>query len=133
MSTSQLRGLRAALVALSLTAVAGVAGAQPVPVRKDSGAAQPPAGQGGMAERQRQMQAMMFEGITLTAAQQKSIDSIRTAFQEKRQAAPREERGALMQQQNDAFRGLLTDEQKKVFDANMEKVRANMPRRPNGR
>jgi Spy/CpxP family protein refolding chaperone len=125
MSTSQLRGLRAALVALSLTAAAGVAGAQPV--RKDS--AQPPAGQ-GPARGGRGMQ-MLLEGITLTAAQQKSVDSLQAAFREKFQAASQEDRRSLMTQQRDAVRGLLTDEQKKVYDANAEKMRN--AQRPNGR
>ena len=129
MRTIQLRGLRAALVALSLTA-AGVAGAQPAqPVQKDP--AQPPAGGPGGGRGGRGMQAL-FEGITLTDAQKKSIDSIQTAFQAKREAAAPEDRRALMQQQRDAVRGLLTEEQKKTYDANFEKMRANM-QRPNGR
>ena len=128
MSNSQLRGLRVALAALTLTAAAGVAGAQPV--RKDSAAAQPPAGQ-GQGRGGRGMQ-MLFEGITLTDAQKKSVDSIQTAFREKFQAAAPEDRRTLMTQQTDAVRALLTDDQKKVYDANVEKRRANM-QRPNGR
>lgn len=127
MRTVQLRGLRAALVAFSLTAAVSAAGAQPV--QKDP--AQPPAG--GMAERQRQMQAMMFEGITLTDAQTKSRDSIQTAYQGKMQAAAREDRMALREEQQKAIRALLTADQQKVYDANLEKMRANRPQRPNGR
>ena len=129
MSKLQLRGLRAALVALSLTA-AGVAGAQPQqPVQKDP--AQPPAGGPGAGRGGRGMQAL-FEGITLTDAQKKSIDSVQTSFREKMQSAAQEDRRGLMTQQRDAVRALLTDDQKKVYDANVEKMRAGM-RRPNGR
>ena len=121
MRTARLRrALRTTLALAAVATVSAVAGAQP-----------PAGGPGGGAGRGN-MQQMLFEGITLTDAQKKSIDSVQTAFREKAQAGAGEDRRALMQQQRDAVRGLLTDDQKKVYDANMEKMRANM-RRPGGR
>ena len=110
------RALRTTLALVAVATVSAVAGAQP-----------PAGGQGGGRGN---MQQMLFEGITLTDAQKKSIDSVQTAARAKVEAG--EDRRAVMQAQRDAVRGLLTDDQKKTYDANMEKMRANM-RRPGGR
>ena len=93
-------------------------------------AAQPP--QGGRGGGQA-MQAMLFEGITLTAAQQTKIDSLRTAFREKAMAeraaggnaggppdsatmAARRERTV---QERTQLRAVLTAEQQATFDKNV--------------
>ena len=83
---------------------------------------------------------MLLEGITLDAAQQAKVDSIRAVFVE-RGAGARRDRSAggdaqarpdsaamtarrqMMQEQQDAVRAVLTPEQQKTFDANVEKVR----------
>ena len=92
------------------------------------------------------MNAMLFEGITLTDAQKATVDSISGAFREKMMALPRPAQGErpdsaqmatrrkLSDDQRAALRGVLTADQQKAFDANIEKMR-NAPRgggRPNG-
>jgi Spy/CpxP family protein refolding chaperone len=96
-------------------------------------------GRGGAAQ-----QAMMFEGITLTEAQTARVDSIRASFRQKMMAMPRPAQGeqpdssamaarrTMTEEQRAAIRGVLTADQAKTFDANVEKMR-NAPRgRPNG-
>ena len=76
--------------------------------------------------RQGRMQAM-FEGITLSASQQASIDSIRADFRSRMGA--RSDRGdrsqmrQAMDQQRTAIRNVLTPDQQRIFDANVEKMR----------
>ena len=130
MSHTLIRGALRATITLSALALVSSAAAAQTPVQKDP--PQPPAGQGRGPGGGRGMQ-MLFEGITLTDAQRKSIDSLQAAFREKAQAAPQEERRNVMMQQRDAVRGLLTDEQKKVYDANVEKMRAGRPGGPGTR
>jgi Spy/CpxP family protein refolding chaperone len=131
MSDTLLRALRAALRAglrasFGLAIVSAAASAQ-----APGGGPGGPGGPGG-GERMRAMQAMMFEGITLSATQQQSVDSLRTAFRERMQAAEPEQRRGLRDEQQKAIRGLLTADQAKQYDANLEKLRANRPARPNG-
>lgn len=93
-------------------------------------------GGGGNPEMQARQRAMMFEGITLTEAQTKQVDSIqaatRTKQQEMMQAAMGGggDRQAMMAQvqemrasEQKAIRELLTKEQQEQFDKNI----ANMP------
>ena len=77
----------------------------------------------------------LLKGITLTAAQQASVDSIQKAFSEKNQPLMEAARGGdadarskMMENrkaQTEAVKALLTDDQKKIFDENV----ANMPQR----
>jgi Spy/CpxP family protein refolding chaperone len=81
------------------------------------------------------MQAMLFEGITLTPAQQTQIDSIRTHYRSQMPAmtpgtppsdADREKAMQLMQASTKAVRGVLTPEQQAVYDKNMAAMRERM-------
>jgi Spy/CpxP family protein refolding chaperone len=95
--------------------------------------AQPPAGGGGGGGNRGT--AMMMEGITLSAAQQAKVDSIVADFRTKQQAMGRPPQGdttgmgarrKLTEDRSAAIKAVLTPEQAKTFDANMEKMRANM-------
>ena len=133
MSNTQLRGARAAIrvavrATLTLSALVAVSAAvaHAQPVTKDP-AGQPPAGAGRGQGGGRGMQAL-FEGITLTEAQQKSVDSLNTAFREKMQAAGQGgDRRAMMEERTKAVKAILTPEQQKTYDANVEKMRASRP------
>ena len=116
-----------AALSLSMTAVAKAQDPQPQ-------------GQGGgRPGRGMNMQALMKD-ITLTDAQKTQIDSIQKKYQGERQGlmeaarnGDQEARGKmreLMTKQTDAIKAVLTDEQKKTFDKNVEEMRANMPQRP---
>ena len=100
-------------------------------------AAQPP--EGGRGVRQ-VMPNMLFEGITLTAAQQTKVDSLRTAFREKAMAeraaggnaggppdsatmAARRER---MTQERNQLRAVLTADQQATFDKNVVAMEERM-------
>ena len=92
-------------------------------------------GQGGRGGRQ--MEALM-QGITLTDAQKTSVDSIGQAFRAQMppmqqgtppDSATRAKRMEVMQKQFAAIRTVLTADQQKVFDKNVEDMRANMGRR----
>ena len=79
---------------------------------------------------------MLMQGITLTAEQQTKVDTINAKYaterrtimqdesldQDTRRAKGRE----LMDKQRDELKALLTDEQKKVFDKNVEEMQARM-------
>ena len=91
-------------------------------------------GQGG--GQGRGMQRVM-EGITLTDTQKASVDSIQQAFRAQMPAmtpgtppdsAARAKRMEVMQKQYAAIRAVLTPDQQKVFDKNLEDMRANMGR-----
>lgn len=99
-------------------------------------------GGGNMQERMAQQRAMMFEGITLDAAQKTKIDSIQTASQKARmelraglpqgtQMTPelREKSQALQADEQKAIKAVLTKEQNEVYDKNMAAMRERM-RRP---
>jgi Spy/CpxP family protein refolding chaperone len=95
--------------------------------------AQEPQQQGG---RRPNMMAMALTGITLSADQQTKIDAIAKKYQEQRQAimaeagtdrdAARAKSRELQMKQIDEVKALLTDDQKKVFDKNVEEARAKM-------
>jgi Spy/CpxP family protein refolding chaperone len=100
-------------------------------------------GGGGGAEMQARQRAMMFEGITLTEAQTKQVDSIqaatRTKQQEMMQAAMGGggDRQAMMAQVQEmrtadqkAIRALLSKEQQEQFDKNIANMPAMGGRRP---
>ena len=93
-------------------------------------------GGGGGQGRGRQME-MLMQGITLTDAQKASVDSIGQAYRAQMppmqqgtppDSATRAKRMEVMQQQFKAVRAVLTPEQQKVFDKNLENMRANMAR-----
>jgi Spy/CpxP family protein refolding chaperone len=79
--------------------------------------------------------AAMFKDITLSDAQKASVDSITKVYQEKSAAIRSEANGDMqaampkMQEnnkaRNEAYKSVLTDDQKKTFDANV----AAMPQR----
>ena len=91
---------------------------------------------GGGQGRGRQME-MLMQGIALSDAQKASVDSIGQVYRAQmppmQQGSPpdsatRAKRMAVMQQQVAAVRAVLTTEQQKVFDKNLEDMRANMGR-----
>ncbi len=135
MSTSFVR--RAAQVATLVALAATAAHAQPV--SKDQPAAgQPPAGGGrGMGGGGARQLQMMMEGITLSPAQQAQVDSITKAYAAKMPAMSQdmsqEDRQKMRQmnmERTAAIKAVLSADQQKTWDANMEKMRANMPQRP---
>lgn len=98
--------------------------------------AQDPQPQGQRQGGGRQM-AMLFHGITLSAEQQAKVDSINAKFMTERRAimqdesldqdARRAKSRELMGKQREEIKALLSDEQKKVFDKNVEDMQARMP------
>jgi Spy/CpxP family protein refolding chaperone len=91
-------------------------------------------GGGGQGGRNRMEQLM--QGITLTDKQKASVDSIAQAYRAQMppmqqgtppDSATRAKRGEVMQKQYAAIRGVLTPDQQKVFDKNVEEMR-NRPR-----
>jgi Spy/CpxP family protein refolding chaperone len=102
--------------------------------------AQPPAGQppAGAPDGRRggRMRAPLFEGITLSAAQQGRVDSIRRAYRERMRAEGderRQSRRALMEERQAALRGVLTADQQRTFDTNTQRMRERMQQRMQGR
>lgn len=129
----KVRMIMVPLVALAVSATAAHAQQQP--------ASPPPAGQGqgggmgrGQGGGQRRMQALM-QGITLTPAQQTTVDSITTAFRAKMPAftpgtppdsATRAQMMQVGQQRDAAIRAVLTPDQQRTWDTNMQTVQAQM-------
>jgi Spy/CpxP family protein refolding chaperone len=74
------------------------------------------------------MMTALFEGITLTDAERKSIDSIRTSYQSQMQQArssgDRSQMRDLMQKQTGDFRNVLTPDQQTTFDKNLATLRS---------
>jgi Spy/CpxP family protein refolding chaperone len=90
---------------------------------------------GGGGGQGRGMQALL-NGITLTDKQKASVDSITQAFRAQMppmqqgtqpDSATRAKMGEVRQKQYAAVRGVLTADQQKVFDKNLEEMR-NRPR-----
>ena len=88
----------------------------------------------------RNQMAMLMKDITLTTDQQTKLDVITKKYQEEMQALMAEaqngdrqgamaKRRELMTKQSDEVKALLTDEQKKTFDRNMEEMRSRMQNR----
>ena len=110
-----------------IVALAGMVALAPAAYAQGGGG-----GQGGG----RGMQ-MVMQGITLTDKQKASVDSIQQSFRGQMPAmtpgtppdsATRAKRMEVMQKQYAAIRGVLTADQQKVFDKNLEDMRANMNR-----
>ena len=84
------------------------------------------------------MAAMLFKDITLSPAQQAKADSIQAKYREQMQALragggdPQEMRAKgreLQEKQRDELKSILTDDQKKTFDKNVEDMRQQMMNR----
>ena len=93
-------------------------------------------GGGGQGRGGRQME-MLMQGITLTDAQKASVDSIGQAFRAQMppmqqgtppDSATRAKMMEVRQKQYAAIRTVLTPDQQKTFDKNVEEMRANMTR-----
>lgn len=86
----------------------------------------------------RNMAAMLFKDITLTPAQQAKADSIQTKYRDQMQALRsgggdqqemRTKGRELQEKQREELKAILTDDQKKVFDKNVEDMRQAMQNR----
>jgi Spy/CpxP family protein refolding chaperone len=93
-------------------------------------------GGGGQGRGGARMMEMLMQGITLTEAQKQQVDSITTKYRAELPAmtpgtppsdADRQKMMDLRQKQNADIRAVLTDEQKKTFDKNIEDMRSRRP------
>lgn len=84
------------------------------------------------------MAAMLLKDITLSPAQQAKVDSINTKYRDQMMALRNEggdretmmqKRRDLMEKERDEIKAVLTDDQKKTFDKNVEDMRQNMQNR----
>lgn len=84
------------------------------------------------------MAAMLLKDITLSPAQQARVDSIDAKYRDQMQTLRNsgddretmmQKRRDLMEKQRDEIKAVLTDDQKKTFDKNVEDMRANMQNR----
>lgn len=132
--------IRMAVAGLALCASATIASAQGTPP-----AGPPPGGQGGPGgpgARGGRGMAMLMEGITLTDAQQAKLDSITAKYRAERQKmmpngmqggppddSMRQKMMEMMEKQNAEIRAILTADQQKLFDANVEKRKQMMQQR----
>jgi Spy/CpxP family protein refolding chaperone len=97
----------------------------------------PPTGMGGPGGGANRRMAALLQGITLTPAQQASIDSISTAFRGRMPAftpgtppdsAARAQRLQLTTERDAAMRSFLTPDQQRVWDTNLQNMPAMAPR-----
>ena len=97
----------------------------------------PPPGMGGPGGGANRRMAALLQGITLTPAQQASIDSINTAFRGRMPAftpgtppdsAARAQRLQLTTERDAAMRSFLTPDQQRVWDTNLQNMPAMAPR-----
>ena len=119
-----MRKLQLVLVAAMLTGAASISAAQDAQQQ-----AAPP-------QSRPNMMAALMQGVTLTAEQQTKVDSIVKKYQGQRQAiredqsldqdARRAKGRELMMKQSDEIKGVLTDDQKKVFEKNLTDMQARM-------
>jgi len=122
--------IRFAVAGIALCAGATVASAQGGPPPGGPPMGQQ-GGQGGQGRGGRGMQ-MLFEGITLTADQQTKVDAITTKYRAQMQELmpngmqggppsddARHKMEEIREHQTHDIRELLTDDQRKVFDANV--------------
>ena len=128
--------IKMAVAGIALCAGASVASAQGTPP-----AGAPMGGpQGG--QRGGRGMAMLFEGITLTDAQQVKVDSVSAKYRGERQKmmpngmgggppdeGMRSKMTEMMDKQYVELRAVLTADQQKVFDANVEKRKQMMQTR----
>lgn len=101
-------------------------------------AAQSPGGGGGFAQRRMQR---LLQGITLTPEQQAKVDSITAKYRAQMPAftpgtppdsATRARMRALMGNEDEEIRALLTPDQQKVWDQNVTEMRNRMMQRAPG-
>lgn len=134
--------IRLAVAGIALCAGASVATAQGTP---PANAPQGPQGGAREGGRGRGMQ-MLFEGITLTEAQQKQVQDVSEKYRGEMRAlmpngfqggppddATREKMDALRTRQNAEIRAILTADQQTIFDKNLaeaKKRREQMGNRP---
>ena len=97
-----------------------------------------PPGAGGFAARRMQR---LLQGITLTPEQQTKVDSITARYASQMPAftpgappdsATRAKMRDLYQKQDAEVRAVLTADQQKTWDANVEQMRSRMQQRPPG-
>ena len=131
---------------LSLAALLTIATASAAFAQAGGGTPPPPpqgggmgGGMGGGGGRAAQRMAALLEGITLTPAQHTSIDSINAAYLasmpaftpgQRPDSAQMAQRREMSMRRDLAIRTLLTSDQQKIWDHNIEVMRANMPQRP---
>ena len=134
--------MKLAVAGIALCAGASIASAQGAPAQAPQGG--PP--QGGM--RGGRGMAMLFEGITLTDAQQKQVQDINEKYTAQMRALFPNGRGGgppddatrakiddIRSKQNAEVRALLTTEQQTIYDKNLaeaRKRREQMGNRPPG-
>jgi Spy/CpxP family protein refolding chaperone len=135
------RRVRAVLLAPAAVLLAAIA-ARPAVAQPPAGGP-PMGGPGGGGRGAGMLRAMLFEGITLTDAQQATVDSIQGASRERMmarmqggapadeaaRAARRQEMQQEMQKDRAAMRAALTAEQQRVFDANVARMAERMRER----
>ena len=82
---------------------------------------------------------LLFKDITLTPTQQAKVDSIQARYRSERpsftpgtppDSATREKIRALFQRERDDLRAVLTPDQQKTFDRNVEEMRQRRPGGP---
>jgi Spy/CpxP family protein refolding chaperone len=95
-------------------------------------------GRGGMRGGQR-MEQMLFNGITLSSAQQAQVDSIRARHRSDMQGLDprnnpddRQKMMQSMQAQMSEIRAVLTPDQQTIFDQNVQQMRDRRGQRGNG-
>jgi Spy/CpxP family protein refolding chaperone len=125
--------IRFAVAGIALCAGASVASAQGEPPAGAPPMGGMPGQQGGPGGRGgRGMQAMLWEGITLTADQQTKVDDIRAKNRKQMQEmmpngmqggppddATRKKMEEMQEHQNHDYREILTEDQRKLFDVNV--------------
>lgn len=133
--------IKLAVAGMALCAGASVAGAQGAA----AGTSTQGSAQGGQGRPGRGMQ-MLMQGITLTDAQQSQLDAISARYRAERQKllpngmqggppddATRAKLSEMLDKQAVEVRAILTADQQKLFDANVEKRKQTMQRPPAGR
>lgn len=133
-------------IKLAVAGIALCAGASVASAQGGSPAGASPQGgpQGG--QRGGRGIAKLLEGITLTDAQQVKVDAVKEKYAAERQKlmpngmgggppdeSVRTKMREMSDKQNAELRAILTVDQQKVFDANLEKRKQNTGRPPQGR
>jgi Spy/CpxP family protein refolding chaperone len=94
--------------------------------------------QRGRAGGRARMMDQLLKGITLSSTQKASVAAIQTQYQSQMPAFPpgsppdssaRAQRRELMQKETADIRAVLTPDQQKTFDKNLEDMRSRMGRR----
>ncbi|MCU0647111.1 MAG: hypothetical protein MUF00_03910 [Gemmatimonadaceae bacterium] len=120
---------------VTMTAVAVVLGGAPLAAQGGPPGQPPAGGMGGGQGMGARRTEMLLKGITLSADQQKKVDSIQTALRESlppmtpgQPPSPedRQKRMDAMRKGDDDIRTVLTPEQQTIFDKNAEELRSRM-------